>query len=146
MTKTLVRVVQIGSRESGSNNKDYEEKLVVYFIRISNKFIKIGYSVDPQKRLKELQTGSPTKLHLQHVIPGCTKTEAGLHEMFSHIKAKGEWFKYTEEMKWFIRTLRESADLTNLKTVLMESQKRRIAAKAKRLGPNHKLNKQVFGV
>ena len=115
---------------------------MIYFIRQSNKFIKIGYSADPQSRLKELQTGSPSKLHIQAVIDGNTQTEKGLHEMFAHLRAKGEWFRYTDELKWFIRTAKNSSS-KNIKTLYMESQSLRISSKAKRLGERHKLSQRI---
>lgn len=116
---------------------------MIYFIRSYNQFIKIGYSSDPDYRKKCLQTGSPIKLHLQATMQGCFKTETGLHEMFSHLRTNGEWFKYTDELKWFIRAVVMNPDQTNIKSLYMESQKMRLTAKAKRLNENHKLNKRI---
>lgn len=119
---------------------------MIYFARSVNKHIKIGYSNNPEFRIDQLQTGCPTKLHLQATMSGCSKTESGLHELFSHLRVRGEWFRYDEELKWFIRTVKENPDTLNIKTLYMESQKKRILAKAKRLGPNHKLSRELSGV
>lgn len=116
---------------------------MIYFIRSYNKFIKIGVSTEPIDRLKVLQTGNPTGLHLQATMLGEFQTEKGLHEMFSHLRAKGEWFRYTDELKWFIKTVKKNPGQTNIKSLYMESQKLRLSAKAKRLGPNHKLSKKI---
>ena len=116
---------------------------MIYFIRSYNQFIKIGRSVEPDNRCKSLQTGSPIKLKVKAVLPGDYKTEKGLHEMFSHIRHNGEWFRYTDELKWFIRAIQENPELNNIKSLYIESQKMRIASKAKRLGSEHKLNKRL---
>lgn len=115
---------------------------MIYFIRLENKFIKIGYSANPDERLKELQTGSPVKLHLQATMNGCFKTEKGLHELFNHLRMKGEWFRYTDELKMFIRVAKQKPT-ANIKTLYSESQKLRIDIKANRLGKDHKLSKRL---
>lgn len=118
---------------------------MIYFIRLGNKFIKIGYSVNPSERLKELQTGSPVKLHLQATLEGSFQTEKGLHDLFKHLRTKGEWFRYTDEIKYFIRVVNQNP-VSNIKTLYMESQKLRIKSKANRLGSNHKLSKRISEV
>lgn len=116
---------------------------MVYFIRANNKHIKIGYSKCPIDRAKSLQTGSPVKLHIQATMNGDSKTESGLHEMFKHLRAKGEWFRYTDEIKWFIRAVKENPSMTNIKSLYMTSQKMRLIEKTNRLGKDHKLSKRV---
>lgn len=116
---------------------------MIYFIRSYNKHIKIGYSKDPIDRIKALQTGSATKLHIQAIMNGDSKTESGLHEMFNHLRVRGEWFRYTDELKWFIRSVKENPSISNIKTLYMESQKERIMAKANRLGENHNLSNRI---
>jgi hypothetical protein len=119
---------------------------MIYFIRSYNTHIKIGYSSDPEYRKKALQTGSPVKLHLQATMPGEFKTETGLHEMFSHLRTGGEWFRYTDELKWFIRAVKDNTDEQNIKTLYMESQRLRLLAKSKRLDESHRLSKRIKGV
>ncbi len=66
----------------------------VYFIQGQcGGAIKIGYSVYPEKRLKELQTGYPDTLKILLMIPGDEKTETVLHRQFKEFKLRGEWFK-----------------------------------------------------
>ena len=54
--------------------------------------IKIGFSADPIKRGKQLQTGSASRLALVAVIPGNRRLEAFLHREFSQHRIGGEWF------------------------------------------------------
>lgn len=116
---------------------------MIYFIRSYNEFIKIGTSIDPDGRKESLQTASPKKLHVQAVLEGSYKTEKGLHELFDHIRVRGEWFRYTDEMKWFIRAIQENPEQSNIYSLYRLSQEMRLRAKAKRLGKNHSLSKRI---
>ena len=56
--------------------------------------IKIGRSINPQKRLKQLQTGNPNKLKLIALFENQGWKEKILHERLSTFRLEGEWFKY----------------------------------------------------
>lgn len=119
---------------------------MIYFIRSYNQFIKIGRSNNVDARLKGLQTGSPIKFKVKAILEGGSKTELALHQMFSHIRHNGEWFRYTDELKWFIRAIQENPKVNNIKSLYMISQKMRISNKANRLGKDHKLSKSIAKV
>lgn len=83
----------------------------LYFIQTSNMgMIKIGRSIDPLKRLKQLQTGNPHILKLIHVFYNQGDKENYLHFHLKEFRLKGEWFKYDcvgsipeefyEKIKW----------------------------------------------
>lgn len=74
---------------------------MIYFIKsYCNKYIKIGYTTDIQRRLKELQTASPKRLKVLGTLEGGTQLEAGLHELFKKHRVEGEWFRNSsKEMK-----------------------------------------------
>ena len=63
--------------------------------------VKLGFSADPQKRLKQLQTGSAQVLALHHteeVDDARVKiAERALHRLLGHKRLKGEWFTVTVE-------------------------------------------------
>ena len=67
----------------------------VYFIRAEGTgSIKIGFSTNhPSIRLKELQTGSPSKLELLTFYEGSEKDEKKLHHEFAEDRGIGEWFE-----------------------------------------------------
>lgn len=72
-----------------------------YFIQDTlSKKVKIGRSKDPQKRLLQLQTGHPNRLHLLVVIDG--DHEQRLHTHFAKHHVRGEWFDLTEELRGFV--------------------------------------------
>lgn len=62
---------------------------------------KIGYSKDPIRRVKELQTGSSSPLRLVFFCycSGSVRIERSLHEYFKQRKTResGEWFSLTFE-------------------------------------------------
>lgn len=66
---------------------------------------KIGRSLNPRQRLRELQAGHDTDLELVAAVPCHDSLEAALHERFKHLKRKGEWFALTEELAQFIADL-----------------------------------------
>jgi hypothetical protein len=75
----------------------------IYFIsEENNNRVKIGYSKDPYKRLKQLQTGNSNKLILLNAIPGSQKEERKWHKLFCHSKINNEWFHLSEEILTFI--------------------------------------------
>jgi hypothetical protein len=75
----------------------------VYFIQSGcHGPIKIGRGADPEKRLKELQTGSPQPLFLLGSIVGAPHNEGRLHHHFRGSQMRGEWFRPTRGLLEFI--------------------------------------------
>ena len=71
--------------------------------------MKIGTACNVERRLKNMQTGSPDILGLWGVIKFQDKSEAKhkekeLHKKFSTHRVKGEWFKPVKEIMTFIDT------------------------------------------
>jgi hypothetical protein len=66
----------------------------VYLIRGNDNRYKIGISVDPRKRLKQLQTGNHDELTIIHTYESvnASKIETTLHNRYSHARKIGEWF------------------------------------------------------
>lgn len=70
----------------------------VYFIS-DGQFVKIGFTANVEKRLKQLQTGHRCKLSIVATIPGGTRnTESLLHAALRKHKLQGEWFKCQNEV------------------------------------------------
>ncbi len=60
--------------------------------------IKLGRAIDPAKRLRELQVGSPVQLRLLASAPETLRrTESALHRTFASSRSHGEWFRLTDE-------------------------------------------------
>lgn len=76
---------------------------VVYFIRAKGvSLVKIGYSSNPEQRLRNLQTSCPHQLDILATLPGSQQTEADIHKKFGHLRMNGEWFRLTSELFAFI--------------------------------------------
>lgn len=75
-----------------------QEKMI-YFIQANDGGpIKVGYAVDPQKRLTEIQRMSPVPLRILATINGYRKDEALLHRRFASLRLHGEWFRPSQEL------------------------------------------------
>jgi Meiotically up-regulated gene 113 len=68
----------------------------IYVIGTEQPPYKIGISKNPQRRLKNLQTGHPELLRIHSIKPtNCQETkllETVIHRNLKHYKLKGEWF------------------------------------------------------
>lgn len=76
-----------------SEDKNNEVKESFCYLMFDGAHYKIGKSVDPEKRLKEIKTGNP-KCEL--IAYGTGKTEKQLHSIFKKYNIGGEWFKLKE--------------------------------------------------
>ena len=74
---------------------------MIYFIICGAK-VKIGFSANPEKRLKNLQTGNAALLSLAATMQGTVEHEKELHKRFEGYNINGEWFSYKGELKAFI--------------------------------------------
>lgn len=91
--------------------KRQKPKGYVYFIQGQcGGAIKIGYSLCPEKRLRELQTGYPDTLMILLMIPGTESTEAALHRQFESSRLKGEWFRPDSALIDAIKELKSKHD------------------------------------
>jgi hypothetical protein len=63
-------------------------------------YIKLGYSADPQQRVRELQTGNSGALRLIHTArireDRARIVEQKLHHELAHHRIRGEWFNLAE--------------------------------------------------
>lgn len=71
---------------------------MVYFIADTIKdVVKIGFSKDPRKRLRQLQTSNSNTLVLLGYIDGDRDMETHLHILFEKYKLSGEWFSLDKD-------------------------------------------------
>jgi len=68
--------------------------------------VKIGFSVaHPQRRMQELQCGSPARLRLLGFVPGTQTEERDLHKTLAQLRMHGEWFRYADELRFIVSML-----------------------------------------
>lgn len=73
----------------------------IYFIGESlkvGKFIKIGVSNHPERRLRQLQAGSPVTLKILATGPGGYTAEGIWHLKYVRFRQHNEWFRLTGKM------------------------------------------------
>ncbi len=73
----------------------------IYFIS-DGEYIKIGKSISPLRRLKELQTANGRALELIGIIPSSKVNENVLHSVFGDSHVRGEWFEIDSSILSFI--------------------------------------------
>lgn len=76
----------------------------VYFFRAADGTgpVKIGWAIEPKKRLSDVQRMSPVRLCLLTTVEGGRNLEAELHRTYRQFRLWGEWFKADRELMAFI--------------------------------------------
>ena len=75
----------------------------IYFLRNEiTRNIKIGFSMDVEKRIKDLQTSNDSELKLLKYVKGTLKQEKAIHIAFSYLNLRGEWFRSSRELLTYI--------------------------------------------
>lgn len=100
-------ILQDLTRKSRNKNKAKSKKGYVYLIKNEQtQNVKIGYSANPKRRLKDLQTSTDCELKLIACIKGDIALEQALHQKFKDFHIRNEWFKFSDSI----------ADVFNLHT------------------------------
>jgi len=84
--------------------------MFLYCIADNNGSVKFGFSKDPERRVRSLQTGCAEELVLLESISvpehSVREYERLLHAEFAHLRCRGEWFAIRPEdavsyLTWF---------------------------------------------
>ncbi len=78
------------------------------------KVCKIGYAEAPKKRIKQLQTANVNPLILKVTIYGDMNLESTIHNLFKHLRIRGEWFKYEPEILRYFEDIQFKETLTEI--------------------------------
>lgn len=83
---------------------------LIYFITAVEKRrfpIKIGRSTTRsiRRRIETIQIGVPYELGFLYVIEAPASVETEIHEAFSDLRLRGEWFRRTYELDGFIKEM-----------------------------------------
>lgn len=98
-------IVFDSERSFRDNEKPKKQRLVYFILDVINRVVKIGISDNPASRMNGLRTSNASELKLLVSIPGDSKKEKELQNKFSHLRVKGEWFTYNDEIENFISSL-----------------------------------------
>lgn len=126
----------------------------VYFIMSTNKLVKIGVTKNVDRRLSELQTGSPGKMKLLGFIK-TTKPydlEKRLHKKYKDLRISGEWFNIHEvdvELEMLINNKLKIEDFgNNYKDMNFDSNSRdeqRVSFSENKTETLHENKLSIFG-
>ena len=76
------------------------KKKYLYLIQHQNipEYTKIGFTTDIEKRIKSLQTASPTGIRIIYLVESdyAFKMEQSLHKRYSSKNSNLEWFKLSD--------------------------------------------------
>ncbi len=87
------------------------EIVYVYFVlNPKTGEIKIGQSCDVQARLHQLETEEGTTLYLLGVQEDVIPLEKRLHQKFSGLRTRGEWFRAERDLRTYILNLNPSKE------------------------------------
>lgn len=66
-----------------------------------SRYVKIGRTINMDRRMSEIQTGCPLPLELVWFWPGGGANERGVHERLKCLRERGEWFHIPEALlRW----------------------------------------------
>jgi uncharacterized protein YozE (UPF0346 family) len=77
-----------------------KSKRTYIIVSQDGKSVKIGKSLDPERRSKTLQTGQPLPLKTLLVLD--MDVEAQLHKRFARDRQLGEWFRFSHDIRDFL--------------------------------------------
>ena len=76
---------------------------VVYFIGSDeSNYVKIGTTIDIEKRIAGIQTSIPFDLKILLIISGGKNEERKTHSAFEQYRKRGEWFNNTGKLKMYL--------------------------------------------
>ena len=86
---------------------EQNEYFIYYIKNINSGHIKIGWSRNPQKRIRQLQPGAEGKLIIMATQPGGPSAEASIHRHFKRLQFYGEWYKSDSSLLGYISDILE---------------------------------------
>jgi hypothetical protein len=82
----------------------------VYFLLSHDaSMAKIGKSMRPRARIREIRHMNPHVVSVLLTIPGYTHVEAWCHGRFGHLRSHGEWFFYRTDLVEFVDALKSGS-------------------------------------
>lgn len=85
--------------------KTKQQSKVYFILNKARNVVKIGFSIDPEDRLYQLEQGTIDDLEVIATFTGGRKEERLLHKQFAKYRIRREWFSYAQEIKDYIRLL-----------------------------------------
>lgn len=94
--------------EDDPSNKKEKAGIVYFVLNKTKKLLKVGFTASSscQSRLAAFKSGCPGESFVVlGEVAGTMKTEAMFHSYLAPFRFRGEWFKYSDEVKAFVETI-----------------------------------------
>ena len=115
----------------------HPQQSFVYFIESEESgCIKIGFSVDVERRLSGLRSATPCKLNLLLAVPGGPLEEARLHGAFLKEHKSGEWFHGYGRLRSFVEWLVTLPESERAAAISNPTERERLDWKEKDIDPD----------
>jgi len=88
----------LAPQNSSNQNNNMEQDYIYAILNKADNVVKIGFSNDPNKRLKQIQPYTIHPLQLLLTFVGDHHVERSIHEELKDYHVSAEWFKYTPEV------------------------------------------------
>lgn len=102
----------------------YESGQVYFLLHMPTKYLKVGYSATPVKRLQSHRSSIPGDMTTLGVVPGGRYLESAVHEELDRWLVPGhkEWFFYTPAVREYVERIVSvyESDRIGKKTVCVE--------------------------
>lgn len=96
--QVLRRIAQLLEGQKKEAKTLTRKSYLVYFVQEGEGLIKIGKTVDIERRMSGIQTHCPNPIRLLAYMEGGTRgLEGKLHRLFKDKRVRGEWFDLTLE-------------------------------------------------
>lgn len=99
--------------------------------------VKIGISGDPVRRLSEIQSFHPVNLQIAARAPGKRLHEKKLHQKFSELRMRGEWFRPSPDLTSIIEYVALNGRLPRI--VIKKTKVNKIKPERPGRGPHWKI-------
>lgn len=96
---------ELNSIVNESAKEEKKDHLYLFF-NTENRNLKIGRSLNPKNRLKQLNTASSDKIECLFVIPNKGVLESEVHGKFEKFRLNGEWFEHSESIILFFEKMK----------------------------------------
>lgn len=98
--------VWLESRARGRNTIAFSRKSLVYLAQRADGLIKIGWSSDVERRVRELRRDSRSAVELLACFPGDKPDELALHALFADLRVEDEWFHPGAALLAFLESMK----------------------------------------
>lgn len=97
-------VIEFGQKTE-TKPKTRRRSQVCFILTADREFLYVGIAIDPHSFLQKLQAAYPQTLELIGYLSDRRQLGQTIHQQFSHLLARGNWFRYTQELQAYVASI-----------------------------------------